>query len=553
MVPQGRIDGEMTRPHVEPLAVAKRWTIPNLTAFYDSRQPMVWLLAIPVGLATGVAAVLFRLGIGLVQWPWLRDMSENVAHAATRQPWWVVLTAPAVGGLLVGLMLRYVLTTRRTGAVPDVMEARIHSGRGLGMRQGLANALVSALSLGAGASAGREGPVVHLGATLAAFACVRLRLPNSARRTLLASGVAGAVSASFNAPIAGVLFAQEVILGHFSARSLVPLVLASTSATIISRFWFGDVAAFTVPHYHITSYLEVPAFVLLGLVAALVSIIFQATLIATDWVARNVPLPLVARPAVGGLMVGAIAVFLPQVLGVGYDTTDAALKDDLPLALMFILIIAKTAATAITLASRFGGGVFSPALYIGALTGAVFGGIATHVFPHLSSSGGLYAILGMGAVAAAVLGAPISTTVMVFELTGGYALSLALLITVSIANGLSLAVLGRSYFHAQLESRGIILKEGFHRVLVRQVHVSDFYTPLREGETAELEKEAAEHVLRPGDTLEAALRAFDSAGAERLPVVSPDDRMTIVGWARQVRALSWFNKALIETSVEEHR
>ena len=543
----------MIRPHVEPLTVAKRWTIPNLTAFYGSRQPVVWLLAIPIGLATGIAAVLFRLGIGLVQWPWLRNMSENVADAAAAQPWWVVLAAPAVGGLLVGLILRYALTARRTGAVPDVMEARIHSGRGLGMRQGLTNALASALSLGAGASAGREGPVVHLGATLAAFACVRLRLSNSARRTLLAAGVAGAVSASFNAPIAGVLFAQEVILGHFSARSLVPLVLAATSATIVSRFWFGDVAAFTVPDYHITSYLEVPAFVLLGVVAAVVSIIFQAVLIATDWVARNVPMPLVARPVVGGLMVGAIAVFLPQVLGVGYDTTDAALRDALPLTLMFALIVAKTAATAITLASRFGGGVFSPALCVGALTGAVFGGIATAVFPHLSSSGGLYAILGMGAVAAAVLGAPISTTVMVFELTGGYALSLALLITVSIANGLSLAVLGRSYFHAQLESRGIILQEGFHRVLARQVHVSDFYTPLPEGETAELEPETAEHVLQPDDTLEAALRAFDTAGAERLPVVDPVDRMKVVGWARQVRALSWFNKALIETSVEEHR
>ena len=159
----------------------------------------------------------------------------------------------------------------------------------------------------------------------------------------------------------------------------------------------------------------------------------------------------------------------------------------------------------------------------------------------------------MGAVAAAVLGAPISTIVMVFELTGGYALSLALMVTVSLANGLSLAVLGRSYFHAQLESRGIILQEGSHRVLARQVRVTDFYTPLAEGEVTTLEPEQAEHVLRASDTLEVALRAFDTAGAERLPVVSTEDRTRIVGWARQVHALSWFNKALIETSVEEHR
>jgi CIC family chloride channel protein len=433
------------------------------------------------------------------------------------------------------------------------MEARINSGRGLGLRQGLANALAAILSLGSGASAGREGPVVHLGASLAAALCTRLRLPNSSRRTLLACGVAGAVSASFNSPIAGVLFAQEVILGHFAAQSFVPLVLASVSAAIVSQAWFGNAVAFTVPDYHITSYLEVPAFVLLGVVAAAVAIVFHVSLIGSDWMARNIRMPLIARPVVGGLMVGAIAVWFPQVLGVGYDTTDAALNDQIPLLLLLALIVAKTAATAITLASRFGGGVFSPALCLGALTGGAFGLIATSVFPEVGSSGGLYAILGMGAVAAAILGAPISTTVMVFELTGGYALSMALLLTVSIANGLSLAVLGRSYFHSQLESRGILLQEGSHKVLARQVRVSDLMTPVEDGEPATLEPGAARHVLRPDETLEAALRIFDASGEDTLPVVAADDRTRIVGWARQVTALSWFNKALIATSVEEHR
>jgi len=543
----------MTDGHVNPLSVAGRWTIPNLKAFYQSRQPVVWLLAPLVGLATGIAAVLFRLAIGVVQLPWLHDMSENVSAAARGQNWWIVLLAPAVGGLLVGLILQYALAAKRTGAVSAVIEARIHSGRGLGIRQGLINALAAILSLGSGASAGREGPVVHLGATLAAALCVRIHLPDASRRTLLACGVAGAVSASFNAPIAGVLFAQEVILGHFAARSLAPLVLSSVSAVIVSRYWFGDIVAFTVPAYQITSVLEVPAFALLGVVAAIVAIAFQVSLIGSDWVARNIRMPLIIRPVIGGLMVGAIAIWFPQVLGVGYDTTDAALKDQLPLILLLALIVAKTAATAITLASRFGGGVFSPALCLGALTGAAYGLIATGVFPELGSSGGLYAILGMGAVAAAVLGAPISTIVMVFELTGGFAISMALLLTVSIANGLSLAVLGRSYFHAQLESRGIALQEGSHRVLMRQVHVSDFVTPLGDDEKATLEPVEFEHVLRAADTLEHALRTFDTAGADRLPVVSADDRAKIVGWASQVRALSWFNKALIETSVEEHR
>ncbi|MGH6737354.1 MAG: chloride channel protein [Methyloceanibacter sp.] len=535
------------------LATARHWTIPNLKQFHESRQPLVWLLAPFIGLATGVAAILFRLAIGVFQWPWLQDMSENVAQAARAQPWWVVMLAPAVGGLLVGLMLRYLLSARRTGAVPDVMEAQVNAGRGLSLRQGLLSAVASALSLGSGASAGREGPIVHLGATIAAAAFTRLRLSDDARRTLLASGAAGAVAASFNAPIAGVLFAQEVILGQFAIRTFVPLVLSSVVATILSQAWFGNVAAFIVPAYSITSYLEVPAFVLLGIVAAAVAVLFQVAVLATDWVARHVNMPLVARPVVGGLLIGIMAIWFPEVLGVGYDSTDAALKGQLPIALMLTLIFAKTAATAIALGSRFGGGVFSPALYLGAMTGGAFGLIAAAAFPEVGSSEGLYAILGMGAVAAAVLGAPISTTVMVFELTGGFALSLALLLTVAISNGISQAILGRSFFQAQLELRGVMLHGGPHRMLMKDVRVADFMQKLAKGESDILPEGERDRALQSDETLETALRRFDILGAERLPVVNPHDRSKIVGWASQVTALACFNKELIAANAEEHR
>ena len=543
----------MALRRVKLLATARRWTIPNLKQFRESRQHMVWLLAPFIGLAAGGAAIGFRLAIGAFQWPWLHTMTENVAEAARAQPWWVIVLAPAVGGLLVGLILRYALTAKRTGAVPDVMEARVNAGRGLSLRQGLIGAVASALSLGAGASAGREGPIVHLGATIAAAACTRFRLPDAARRTLLASGAAGAVAASFNAPIAGVLFAQEVILGHFSIRTFVPLVLSSVVATIISQAWFGNVAAFIVPSYSIASYYEVPAFVLLGIVAAAVAILFQLAILTADWVARHINMPLVARPAVGGLLIGIMAVWFPEVLGVGYDTTDAALKGQLPILMMITLIFAKTIATAITLGSRFGGGVFSPALYLGAMTGGAFGLIAASVFPEAGSSEGLYAILGMGAVAAAVLGAPISTTVMVFELTGGFALSLALLLTVAIANGINQAILGRSFFQAQLESRGIVLHEGPHRTVMKDLRVADIMRPVQDGDPVVLPEGERERALQADETLETALRAFDTMGAERLPVVEPNDRSKIVGWASQSRALSAFNKALIAASVEEHR
>ena len=540
----------LRRAHL--LDTAIRWTIPNLKHFQETRQTTVWLLAPLIGLATGIAAILFRLAIGLFQWPWLQTTSEHVAAAARDQPWWVVMLAPAVGGLLVGLLLRYALTAKRTVAVPDVMEARVNGGRGLHLGQGLISALTSALSLGCGGSAGREGPIVHLGASIAVSLSENLNLPNAARRTLLASGAAGAVAASFNAPIAGVLFAQEVILGHFSIRTFVPLVLSSVVATIVSQAWFGDVAAFVVPSYAIVSYLEVPAFVLLGIVAAAVAVVFQLMILGTDWTARNVKMPLVMRPVIGGLMVGIIAIWFPEVLGVGYDTTDAALKDQLTIGMMLLLIVLKTVATAITLSSRFGGGVFSPALYLGAMTGGAFGLIAANVFPEVGSSEGLYAILGMGAVAAAVLGAPISTTVMVFELTGGFELSLALLLTVAVANGINQAILGRSLFQAQLESRGIVLHEGPHRTIMKDLRVSDIMRQLTEDEPTELPEEQRERALTANETLETALRAFDTLGAESLPVVDPHDRSRIVGRISQAHALRAFNKELIATSVEEH-
>ncbi|MCB1441595.1 MAG: chloride channel protein [Methyloceanibacter sp.] len=543
----------MALKRAQLLDTARRWTIPNLKHFQETRQPIVWLLAPLIGLAAGVAAILFRLAIGAFQWPWLHTVTEHVAEAARLQPWWVIMLAPACGGLLVGLLLRYALTAKRTVAVPDVMEARVNAGRELDLRQGLISALTSALSLGCGGSAGREGPIVHLGACIATSLSRRLNLPNASRRTLLASGAAGAVAASFNAPIAGVLFAQEVILGHFSISTFVPLVLSSVVATILSQAWFGDVAAFIVPTYRIASYLEVPAFLLLGVIAALVAVLFQLTILIADWVARNINMPLVLRPMVGGLLIGIMAIWFPEILGVGYDTTDAAMKDQIAVSMMLLLIVLKTLATAVTLGSRFGGGVFSPALYLGAMTGGAFGLVAASIFPEIGSGEGLYAILGMGAVTAAVLGAPISTTVMVFELTGGFELSLALLLTVAVANGINQAILGRSFFQAQLESRGIVLHEGPHRTIMKDIRVSDIMRPLADDEPKELPEGDRERALTTDETLESALRAFDTLGAESLPVVAPHDRSQILGRAEQVRALRVFNRELIAASVEEHR
>jgi len=528
--------------------------LPNLREFFGSRQPVVWIIALVVGVGAAYFAILFRKIIGFVQLPWLGTTSENVYTAATQMPWWVILTAPALGGLVVGLLLQHVVPGRRTLGVADVIEARALLGCRIPARVGLWSALVSAISLGAGASAGREGPVVHLGATLAAIMQDAFKLPHAARRTLLACGVAAAVSASFNAPIAGVLFAHEVILAHYALRAFVPIVISSVAATVIARIHLGHFPAFFIPDYQITSFWEFPAFALLGLTCAGVAIAFEFAIVAGDRIARSVDVPLWTRPVVGGLMIGAIAISFPQILGVGYDATDAALKQQLPLYLLLVLLVLKTIATSITLASRFGGGVFSPSLYLGAMCGGAFGVIATGAFPDTASSHGLYAIVGMGAVAAAVLGAPISTTLIVFELTGGYEMTIALLLAVSISTGLTQAIHGQGFFQYQLAARGIFLKEGPHKHISRSLKVSQFMIPVEKSVTdamAGLEEDGT--WLTPDDTVEAALRAFDRTGNQRLPVVQSGDTSKLAGWVEHLDTVNAYNKALIEASEEEHK
>ena len=260
------------------------------------------------------------------------------------------------------------------------------------------DALASALSIGVGASVGREGPVVHLGASLGSWVAKRLHLGRVLARTLLGCGVAAAVAASFNAPIAGSFFALEVVVGHYALSAFAPIVIASVTGTLISRARYGDYPAFILPDdWIIASFWEFPGFALLGLVSAAAAIVFMWSIMFTEDTVERLPLPKWSRPAFAGLLVGLIALAFPEVLGVGYEATDKALSDLYPLWFLVALIVAKTAATAISLGGGFAGGVFSPSLYVGAMVGGAYGIIATQAFPELSSGHGAYTIIGMGA------------------------------------------------------------------------------------------------------------------------------------------------------------
>ncbi len=526
-------------------------TAPSLKHLWQTRQPVVWALSIAIGLIGAYAVLAFVYAIGLAQWLWIGYEAENVTITIlSSKPAWQIIAGPTIGGIVVGLLLAFVAPGRRAHGLSDVIAARAVEDAHLPLKTGLFSALISAVSLGAGASAGREGPAVHLGATIACLLGCKFKLPFAARRVLLACGAAAAVSASFNAPIAGVIFAHEVILRHYAISALTPIIISSVIATTITRYYHGNSPTFAIPEYFINSNWEFPAFVLLGLVCGLVAAGLQSSIARADQTARSIPVPIWVRPVIGGLAIGILAVFIPEIVGVGYEVTNLALREKYTLGFLFVLLLAKTLAVAITLASRFGGGIFSPALYLGAVSGGAFGLLAATALPDLASGSGVYSIVGMGAVAGAVLGAPLSTVLIVFELTRSYEITIALLLAVSVAIVTLKAIFGQSFFSWQLAMRGLFLDHGPHTAIVKTWTVEEFLTPLDPNEKPDLSEFRDRPVLSPQDTLEKAFQVFGKGSYTRIAVYSND---TLIGWADYTEALAEYNKALIAANEEQHR
>ncbi|MEM7207363.1 MAG: chloride channel protein [Pseudomonadota bacterium] len=386
-------------------------------------------------------------------------------------PWWQLLLAPVAGGLLVGLLLRAFPMIGRYHGVSDVMEAAAMRGGALDVRTGAVSAIATVLSLGSGASLGREGPAIHLCATVSAWLAKYLKFSPGDSLVLLGCGAAAAVTASFNAPIAGVLFALEVIVGYYSLRVLTPTVISTIAAVIVTRQILGDSPAFSLPDYAINSWWEMPAFALLGVVSGLIALALIYCVRGTQILWARTSLPIWMRPMVAGLIIGLVAIQFPLVLGVGYEATDMALRGSLPVFLLFAMCAAKVFATGVCLGSGFAGGVFSPALFIGAMLGGSFWWGAVQFYPDLASAQGVYSVVGMAGVASALLGAPISTLLIIFELTADYQLVVAVMLAAAIASTVMQQSPHSSFFRWQLQQRGINLNRGRNQSLLMTTKV----------------------------------------------------------------------------------
>jgi chloride channel protein, CIC family len=565
-------------------------------------QLLLFFLAVVVGTAAGYGALLFRLLTAAIQVLFLGHGTEHLVSAAAAIPWWQVLLAPTVGGLFIGLFTRFVLPERLPQGVAQVMEASaLRQGR-MSLNEGLGAAFVSAASIGCGASVGREGPIVHLGATLGSYVAKRLHLPLALAQTLLGCGVAAAIASAFNAPIAGVFFALEVVVGHYGLGAFSPVVISSVMGTVITRIHIGPDAAFILPPQQIVSFLEIPAFVLLGLIGALAAITLIRSIALVQAAHDRVGMPVWLRPVLAGLVTGAIALQLPEVLGVGYETTDNALKNAYELQFVILLAGAKGIATALCLGSGFGGGMFSPSLVLGTMVGSAFGLIAAGVFPDLGSDPSVYALLGMGALAACTLGAPISTVIMIFELTGDYGVTFAVMIAVAVASVLCRQIYGHSYFTWQLAERGIDLQARRDHSLLRMRRLSEVMRRqvVTVGPDADLEQLKALFLHRhlpifvvdddgklygsiafqdladaafdpareqpatagdlvhrtpvalvPEDDLETALRLCEMNDEEHMPVVDNGQDMRVIGEVRYQDLLLAYNRALLAARAAE--
>jgi chloride channel protein, CIC family len=477
-------------------------------------------LAILVGILSGYGALLLRFGIEWVSLAWTGErIWENALHTL---PWYIYIAAPVIGGLAAGWINTKWLPAGQARGVAGVLESLSERSGRIDSRHSTSDTVSSILGVGSGASAGREGPTVALGAAIASYIGQRLKLSEQQMRTLVGCGVASGIASSFNAPIAGVLFALEVILADYAISTFSPIVISSVIATVITRAELGNFPAFTIPEYRLVSGWEIPIYVGLGVFCGL---------LAVSWIKMMPPIrrqldryvtnPMF-RPASAGLVLGLCALVIPQIMSIGYGTVDDMLWERLDPTLLhwalpvtvflLALLAAKVFATALCAAGGFGGGEIGPSIFIGATAGALYGGVVHHLMPFISETYGGYALVAAGAMMAAALQAPMTTILMVFELSGDYHIMVPLMASCIVATLVKRAFGRESVFTEVLEAKGIDTAWTRERSWMRAVPVRKI--PWRST------PEVSEHAR-----LEELKRIYVSSGKGCVQVVDDDGLM----------------------------
>jgi CIC family chloride channel protein len=555
-------------------------------------------LALLVGAGAGGGAVLFRyLIIWVTEAATGRSDYSDAGHVGSPHfpglGIYFVILVPVIGGLIYGPLIdRYAKEARGHG-VPEVMLAIAERGGRIGPAVAVVKSLASAICIGVGGSVGREGPIVQIGSALGSTIGQRLKVPETRLRLLVACGAAGGISATFNAPIAGVFFALELILRDFETESFGVVVLASVTADVIGRAVFGTHPFLALPAFQLVSGYEYLLYALLGVMAAVVGVGFIKVLYGMeDLFDRFWPGPDWLRPATGGVLLGLLLLVLPEMYGVGYPVLEGGIRGHYSGEFLLLLLVGKLIAVSLTIAIGGSGGVFAPSLFMGAMLGTAFGDLAQHVLPGLTGSPGTYGLIGMGAVFAGAARAPITAVLIIFELTGDYTVILPLMTAIVLAAGVSNLISSETIYTLKLRRRGIDILRGRTANLMQVLRVADAMvavpTPARQDSSlneliatfaaqgldalpvvdvdgafrgtitsAELERSAQENLLdatagqlartvptlRADQTLEAALSVLVSNDRSGLPVLSADERQ-VTGWITHRDVLRAYNERL---------
>ena len=431
----------------------------TLRSLLSDEHTIMVVLGILVGVAGGYGAVGFRYLINFIQ-SISYGSSDELLGVIQSIPWYMRIAIPAIGGLIVGPIVYFFAREAKGHGVPEVMYA-------VALKQGIIRkrivfikALVSAVCIGTGGSVGREGPIVQIGSAVGSSLGQLFNVSGNRIRTMVGCGAAAGIAATFNAPIAGSIFALEIILGEFEIASFSPIIISAVSATAISRHYLGNVPAFILPQYILHSPMEFPLYAILGIFCALVAVGFTLFLYRTEDAWDSMKFPEYLKAVLGGLIMGSMGLVFPQVLGVGYGAIDLALMVKLSWWFMALLVLFKILATSITIGSGGSGGIFAPSLFMGAMAGGAFGSVVHSLFPSVAVSAGAYAVVGMGAVVAATTHGPLQAILIIFEMTGDYKIILPLMITCIISTLVARKLCSESIYTFKLIRRGINIRGG---------------------------------------------------------------------------------------------
>jgi len=519
----------------------------------------LFLLALLVGVGSGLGAVVFRELIYLVTWAVTghEEFGQQGHVGSAHLPWlglgfFVII--PVIGGLLYGpLIYRWAREARGHG-VPEVMIAVADNGGRIRPQVSVVKAVASAVCIGVGGSVGREGPIVQIGSALASSLGQWVKMPESRMRILVACGAGGGIAATFNAPITGVFFGVEIILREFSIDALFTVMLSAMIADITAIPFLGDkpfLSGFPsgIVLHHAQNYLLVAV---LAVVAGLMGLAFKSVLYKVEdlcdvlWKGR----PEWARPAAGGVVLGLLLLALPQMYGVGYPVMYQATAGQYALWFLILLAFAKIVACSLTIGIGGSGGVFAPSLFIGVTSGMAYGDIVHHLFGASAGQPALYAVVAMGAVFTSAARAPLTSLASVVEMTGDFALTLPVMLAVAIASTLSRALSYGTIYTTKLLRRGTDIDRTTPWRALADLKIADAMRPLRAplpvpppvpaangcstgpdpaALPGPVTYQADPQALFATESVAQALRQLDVYGHDGLPVLSADGRQ-IPGW-----------------------